>query len=243
MEIGYIPEKQDSNRKGEHMDGTATKQNTEGTQNSPAASVTAQETPKAPTTFTEEQVQARVTKAQSDALAAAGRTAKQLEAKERALREWEEKKIQDERERELKELEEAQDKPELLPVIQRKQRLAADIRAHNERVSQFEKQKADYDAKIANAEAIGFEATVSTIAKKYSVKPDTLKDLGITDVGVLEKIASQMKPIETVTPDSGKTVGGGTGTFTEEQISDRAFWEANKVEILKAQKEGRIIRR
>jgi len=39
---------------------------------------------------------------------------------------------------------------------------------------------------------------------------------------------------------AGGPSGGGVRTFTEEQIADRDFYEANREEILKAYKEGRI---
>lgn len=54
-----------------------------------------------------------------------------------------------------------------------------------------------------------------------------------------ETVAKANADKETHNPD----VGGGTGstrTFTQEEITDRAFWKANKAEILKARAEGRI---
>jgi len=37
------------------------------------------------------------------------------------------------------------------------------------------------------------------------------------------------------------TGGSGSGTFTQAQVADRAFWTANKDAILQAMCEGRIM--
>ena len=198
-------------------------------------------TSQAQPTFTQEDLEKAKAKAISDALAAAGRTAKALEEKEKRIKAEQEKLANAERERELQELESARDNPETLSLIQRKQKLAAEIRAFNAKQDEFNRKQAEFESQFAEVQATRFEASVASIASKYGVKADTLKDLGITDINVLDKVASQMKPVAEIKPDSGKTVGGGR-TFSREQIAKMtdAEYKENREAIIKPQAEDRI---
>ena len=55
-----------------------------------------------------------------------------------------------------------------------------------------------------------------------------------------EKLQKERKDAGLDSVETAIPVGISTKTFTTAQISDRAFWEAHKDEILKAQEEGRI---
>jgi len=57
-----------------------------------------------------------------------------------------------------------------------------------------------------------------------------------------DKLAQERKEAGLDSTDEGTLSGvSGKKTFTQAQISDRKFWEANKEDILKAQEDGRII--
>jgi hypothetical protein len=201
------------------MDGTETKQNTEGTQNSPAASADKQETPKESkqtSTLTPEQVEKQI----HDALVLAGRDAKAMaerekkaEAREKAASEAESRILKEKEEKELAELEEAarenpEEKPRLLDF---KRKLAEERRRQIEKdrtISEREQKIADKEARL---EALEFKEGLSDLAAKYNVSAQAIKDqVGeIRDMTVIEKIASLIpKPITPHEPDSGKTTGG-----------------------------------
>jgi len=207
------------------MDGTDTKQDVK-------TSATNQETSNnTPQTFTQEQVNAMVKKAAEDALSAAGRDAKTLEARkseqerrEQELKNWESKRAKDEEARELAELEAVKDKPEELPIVQRKQKLAADIKAFNLERDQAKpildaiKTLGINDAeklveRIRKAEVAEFEVTIFDVASKHNVDANVLKDkagkLKLKEAVDIEELAASL-PKKTVvpSPDSGKTLGG-----------------------------------
>lgn len=194
----------------ENTDGLGMKQNTGETQNSPAASATKQETPAATPTFTPEQVQQQI----SAALSKAGRASKNLETATAAIAAREAMIQKAEQERELAELEAVKDKPDELTILQRKQKLAQDIRAHNTERQAWLVEKASHEAEINEAKATRFEVSVYTIAEKAGVSPESLKEkaseIGLTDVAAIEKLAALMpKKTPATVPDSGKTAGGG----------------------------------
>jgi hypothetical protein len=119
-----------------------------------------------------------------------------------------------EQENELAELEKVKDKPEELSIIQRRQKLAADIRVHNAEIERFQTEKAQHTAELAEAKTGRFEMAISGIAEKNNVSVNVLKDWaakrGITDLGLIEDYASVMpKKTVVITPDSGKNAGGG----------------------------------
>ncbi len=195
------------------MDGTGTKQDTEATQNLPTASATEQGT-STPETFSEEQVVARELKAVSDYASRTGRVEETLIKREQIVKEAEARKAKEEQERELAELEKVKDKPEELSIIQRRQKLAGDIRAYNAEVEKFQAEKALHTAELAEAKTSRFEMAIAGIAEKNNVSTAILKEWsakrGITDLGLIEDYASVMpKKTAVIVPDSGKNAGGG----------------------------------
>lgn len=73
-------------------------------------------------------------------------------------------------------------------------------------------------------------------------KPKETEDERVNRL-VEEKLRAEMEKKGMLSSDTGSPSGsGGKPTFTEAQIADREFYEANREEILKAYKEGRIIK-
>ncbi len=201
------------------MDGTETKQDAKQTSPSAAPSAAKQETPATPKTFTESDVQ----KAVNDALAKAGREAKSIETARTEIAKREADIRKAEQDRELAELESVKDKPEELSIIQRKQKLAADIRAHNAEAEKKQQEWAAHEVELAELKATKYEMSVFAVAEKNGVSADLLKakatELGITDTAGVEKLAAIMpKKMAPPTTDSGKTMGGGT---TPEKARDK----------------------
>jgi len=191
------------------MDGTGTKQDTGATQNSPAAPATAQETPTASQTFTPEQVQQQI----SAALSRAGRETKNLEIARADIAAREARLLKMEQERELAELEAVKDKPEELSIIQRRQKLAADIRSHNEEVEKRNLEWATRESEVNEAKAIRFELALNGAADKHGVSLEVLKAkaerLGVATPDGIEELAAVLpKKIIMPVPDSGKGTGG-----------------------------------
>jgi len=192
------------------MDGTGTKQDTGATQNSPAASATAQETPTAPQTFTPEQVQQQI----SAALSRAGRETKNLETARADIAAREARLLKTEQEREIAELDAVKDKPEELSIIQRRQKLAADIRNHNAEVEKRNLEWATRESEVNEAKAIRFELALNGAAEKHAVSLEILKakaeKLGVTTPDGIEELAAVLpKKIIMPVPDSGKGMGRG----------------------------------
>ena len=191
------------------MDGTENKQGEQQTSTSEAPSADQQGTPTTPQTFTQEQVQKQV----SDALARAGRVAKDLETRTADITAREARILKAEQERELAELEAVKDKPDELPIVQRRQKLAADIRTHNAEVERRNLEWATREAEINEAKATRFEVTVITLAEKHGVSAEVLKakafELAITSAEGIAKLA-EILPKKSIlpVPDSGKSVGG-----------------------------------
>ena len=193
------------------MDGTENKQGEQQTSTSEAPSAAQQGTPnQAPQTFTQEQVQKQV----SDALARAGRAAKDLETRTADITAREIRILKAEQERELAELEAVKDKPEELSIVQRRQKLAADIRTHNAEVERQRAEWLSHEAEITEAKATRFEVSVMSLAEKHGVSAEVLKakafELAITTAEGIAKLA-EILPKKTIVPvpDSGKTTGGG----------------------------------
>jgi hypothetical protein len=195
------------------MDGTGTKQDTGATQHLPTASATEQGT-STPKTFTEEQVVERELKAVSDYASRTGRAEETLIKREQTVKEFETRKAKEEQERELAALEAVKDKPEELSIVERRRKLAADIRAYNAEAEKFQAEKALHTAELAEAKTGRFEMAISGVAEKNNVSGNVLKDWaakrGITDLGLIEDYASVMpKKTVVIIPDSGKNAGGG----------------------------------
>jgi predicted RNase H-like nuclease (RuvC/YqgF family) len=106
-----------------------------------------------------------------------------------------------------------------------------DLTRDKDEVESFKKQKA------------ALEAARTIAAKHEGVSPETL--ISLTDgspekMDALAKLIGKPKPV--VQLDSGKTSGGGKRIYTQEEISDYNFWQANKADIDLARQEGRIQR-
>ena len=163
----------------------------------------------APQTFTPEQVQQQV----SAALSRAGRETKALETARADIATREARLLKMEQERKLAELEAVKDKPEELSIIQRRQKLAADIRTHNAEVEKRNLEWATREAEVSEAKAIRFELALSGAAEKHGVSFEVRKAKaeklgGTTPAGIEELAAFLPKKTIVPVPDSGKGTGG-----------------------------------
>jgi len=106
------------------------------------------------------------------------------------------------------------DKPEELSIVERRQKLAADIRVYNVEVEKFQAEKSLHTAELAEAKTSRFDMAVAGIAEKNNVSTAILKEWsakrGITDLSLIEDYAAVMpKKTAVIVPDSGKNAGGG----------------------------------
>jgi len=190
----------------------------------PASSPGAGSTPEPETpTLTEAQAKAQVTKAVSDALATAGRTAKKFEQREAATKAQEEALTArqaelDARQQKLDdaELEAIKGDPDLEAQYRRKQGLAIKEKALAEDKRKFEQEKTQHQADIDAANATKKEIAIWEIAAKYGADPVALKELNLDTPEQIEAVAKAMsagkaKEPGTGEPDSGKTKGGLIG--------------------------------
>lgn len=186
---------------------------------------TSKEKENEPETLTREQANKEI----SDKLAAAGRTAKQLEAKaqaieteKQALQAREEKIAQKEKEAEDKELAGAETDEEKAKI-----KAKFDIKAANRelanKVAAFEKEKAEHAAELEAAQETKKEILIFDIAKEAKIDPSDLKDtvteLGLTTQEQIKAAAKRLKPAGDKTPlqPDPNTTKGGAGAFTAEQ--------------------------
>ena len=168
-----------------------------------------------PETYTEEQV----TKAVSDALAKAGRTAKQLEK-----REAESKIRNDARQAELdarqKRLDDAEFEaikgdPDLEAAYKSKKRIEDAQKALDEDRRKLEAEKLEHTDKLKAADDTAREIAIWKIAIKHNADPAVVKEkadqLGVTSEEQVEAIAEMIGSKEVkpgLKPDSGMTRGG-----------------------------------
>lgn len=203
------------------MDGTENQKDASGaTQDTSAGQKGTSET-ETPT-LTETQAKDRETKAVSDALATAGRTAKKLEGREAGIKKQEEAFTA--RQAELDAVQQRLDRaeldaikgdPDLEAQYRRKQDLLSKERALTEDKRKLEAEKLGHKARLDAADATEKEIAIWEIAQKYSVDAQKLKDLNLSTPEQIEAVAktlSEQKPKEPKTPlkpDSGTTIGGG----------------------------------
>ena len=167
---------------------------------------------KEPETFTKEQVEQVSTKAVSDALSKAGRTATTLEKREATVKATEDRMAQERRERDQAELNAAEE-PERRSAIEERHK-------HRETKSELAKTKLELEAereksKEADAQAQEFECTqrAAEIAVKHGVDFNTLVKFTDGSAEAMEELAQHLpkkgeeKP--PLKPDSGRTTGGG----------------------------------
>ena len=153
-------------------------------------------------------------KAVSDALSAAGRTAKALEerataleAREQTIKANEAKAEERQKQKDAEELEKAGE--EERPLIQRKQQLRIDQIAFKQKEEEHERKVAQHQAEIDEVRATKFEVAVFNIATKHGADADWLKGLGISDLDKLDTIAKGASTQKLADADNGKTMGGG----------------------------------
>ena len=160
------------------------------------------------------EIKALIEKAIHDDRMKTGRESKAFETAMADITAREAKILKIEQENELAELEKVKDQPEELSIIQRRQKLAADIRAYNAEVEKFQAEKALHTTELAEAKTSRFDMAIAGIAEKNNVSTAVLKEWsakrGITDLGLIEDYASVMpKKTAAIVPDSGKNAGGG----------------------------------
>lgn len=169
---------------------------------------------KEPETFTSEQVADAKTKAVSDALAAAGRTAKSLEKREEAATKAEERIVAEREEKRQAEIEAARNDPDALTALQKRHR-DADRKAEldkRERELETEKEKHQVTVQSDLEQIRIFNRTkiAAEVAVDKGVSVDSLLKLTQEDtreaMEATAKILSEKKtPLK---PDSGRTIGG-----------------------------------
>ena len=200
--------------------------------------------------------EAEVKKQVSDALAAAGRTAKQLtekeasfQAREEAIKARETEIAEFQRQRDEVELEEARSDPEKMREYQYKQAKKmeitnleaqkADIRRQQEEIN---RSKAEHEAEIKIARDTLTEIKLWQIGAKYGISHVALKELNLPDVEQAEKVAKALSAMapkrpttgeaeaateKPFTPDSGVT-SGTHGVFSPDQFEKLSISEKAK---------------
>jgi len=168
---------------------------------------------KEPETFTVEET---TKKAVSDALSAAGRTAKVLEVREQAVTAKEERAEQKQKEQDERDRYEARDNPEALSALDERQK-HRDTKAKLTQVkSELEEEKTKGKQRDAETAETKIVTAAWEIAQKHGVDVEILKKNiskytdGSTEA--MEAIAQGMAKKGGTTPlkvDSSKTIGGG----------------------------------
>lgn len=169
-------------------------------------------------TYTDEDVKKQV----SDALATAGRSAKDLSDKEASIKAQEERnnaalaRIEEfERQRDQAELTEAQGDPDLMREYQKKQAQKreqttiesqrADLKKGQEELA---RSKAEHEAEIKSARETQMEIKLWQIAADEKVSPvelkDTAKDLNLTTIEQVEAVAKRLRKVTPTLPLEGE---------------------------------------
>jgi len=208
------------------MDGDERKQDTSLKEDS-STKVSGQTSEQTTEAFTREQHETEKQKAVSDALSAAGRTAKALETREAAVRVTEEKATQAQKAKDDAELEAARGDSDEMSRIQTRQQLreakAKLAKAEQELSEEREKGK----QRDAEAAQTTLEVNAWKAAKRLDVDAETLLKLvkftdgskeAIEAIGqTLPKKGEAKPPLKT---DSGKTIGGGEKS-NEQKLKER----------------------
>lgn len=176
-------------------------------------------------TYTEEEVQKVIKKAESDALSKAGRTATALEKREAAIKAKEDAIAEQERQKDAAELEEAKTDPDKMAVYRAKQtRKQQETDLKKER-AELDRDKADHEAEITAVREAQKEITIWQVASAKNIDPMRLKTLSdkfnIEGKENLEELAAEIasgkpEPTTETKVDSGVT-SGGIGEKSEEQ--------------------------
>lgn len=165
-------------------------------------------------TVTRAEAKIELDKAVSDALSTAGRTAKAfesrtslLDARDQKLKDAEVKDAERQKTKDVKELDDAKDDPQLLSAVKIRQEAHTQIAEAKKEREEARRERAEHETEIAEAKATKLDTAISGIAKKHGVDLASLKEIGITDLKQLDGVAkaiSDKKPFV----DSGKTLGG-----------------------------------
>jgi hypothetical protein len=115
-------------------------------------------------------------KAKSDALAAAGRTAKDLERREAEIKAKNEEYDKWKRAQAEKEEEEARQKPDGLTELQKKRERDKEAQKLKEDREALDREKAEHEADIAEAKEAKQEVTIWKVASELKVDPVILKE-------------------------------------------------------------------
>lgn len=200
-----------------------------------------------PETLTREKLDEIRTKAASDALSAAGRTAKALEVREEAIRTAEERLAQAQKDRDEKEEYEARDDSDKLTAI----RTGRTLRELNTKLAEAKRELDEERTKGKQRDAekaeTDREISVFEIATKHTVDAETLKNLSKHTDGSTEAIEALAqilpKKVEAKPPlraDSGKTIGSEASW---EQVRDAYIKNPNDPEVRQRYMEMRLKRR
>lgn len=200
-------------------------QNTEQTSGSKEGS-TSEQTPK---TYTEQEHEKIV----SDRLASAGRDAKSLETREKALNAEKEKVA--EQSAKIEQWQREQDEklkstdPDRYNVVQEQRKLEAMKADLDKKVADFEADKATHTERLKAADETEREITIWRIAEKHGVDSMKLKEksttLNLQSEEQIDELAQTMagakEPKMPLKPDSSVTTGGGEDLST--MSSRKAF--------------------
>lgn len=198
------------------MDGTENQRDTSETTQDTSAGQKGTSQPETPT-LTEAQAKARETKAVSDALAKAGRIAKQLEQKEAAITARQAELDARQKALDDAELEAIKGDPDLETQYRRKQDFAKKETALAADRRKLEQEKIEHQTEIDAARASKKEITIWEIAQRHGVDANTLKELNLETPEQIESVAKAMaagkaaEPPPGGEPDSLKTKGGLIG--------------------------------
>ena len=185
-----------------------------------------QETSEKEPTFTREQVEAISRKAANDALSAAGRDAKTLEAKMQALKEAEERLNQSIVASRQAEIEAVRDDPDALAAMRKRHNEAE----RQDKLDKRERELAEREEK--NSEALGkvtkaeIEERAKIVATKHDVDGSILAKNTDGSLEAMEALARSLiklgKAQPPITTDSGKTIGGGS---MPNNLEDFKVWQ------------------
>lgn len=197
-------------------------------------------------TYTEDQVKERERKARSDALADAGRARVEAERATKAAQSALDRLSRMEQDRIEGELESYKDDPAEIRRIRAEQKakqLESELAIARQ---ELDDERATKTVLETEKRELSKTQIARDIATRLNVNIDQLVKLSKYTDGTLEAIeelASELPKGGGMTsgrPDSNQGNGGGERIFTAKELGDRAFWEANREEILKAEAEGRI---
>ncbi len=180
---------------------------------------------KGTSTLTEEQAQARETKAVNDARSTDGRTAKDFEVREQRIKDNEatliEERVKWRRERDEADIESVRDDPEKLTALQKKQKTTADANALADDRRTLDGDKTKHEASVQSdleeIRVFNRTKTASEVAVAKGVSMDSILKHAKDDTReAMEAVAEDLpKNKEPLKVDSSRS--SGTGEKSEEQ--------------------------